>query len=209
VILGLLILPFASPATGRLQSLSLRVRQPEETMGLLSFLTSSRLKAELTRQRDEIARMHQMLDIEVAQRQEAEKQGASQLLHLRSLEEEAESLRSSLDDDKASLDREREALQKQIAEERKKLQADAEDRVRDTDVLIATLRQELDEKQRQRTEVTEQNAKLAECYTQLEKRPNEMAASVQGCEESMRNLEEEKRELQKDLDKIMGNLTRW
>ena len=35
-------------------------------MGILSFLTASRLKAELTRQRDEIARMHQMLDLEVA-----------------------------------------------------------------------------------------------------------------------------------------------
>ena len=39
-------------------------------MGILAFLTASRLKTELTRQRDEIARMHQMLDLEVAQRQE-------------------------------------------------------------------------------------------------------------------------------------------
>jgi hypothetical protein len=42
-------------------------------MGILAFLTASRLKAELTRQRDETARLHQMLDMEVAQKKEVEK----------------------------------------------------------------------------------------------------------------------------------------
>ena len=36
-----------------------------------------------------------------------------------------------------------------------------------------------------------------------------MAQSVQECEERIRDLEDEKSELQKDLNKIMGNLTRW
>ncbi|HCL31457.1 MAG TPA: hypothetical protein DIC52_23900 [Candidatus Latescibacteria bacterium] len=40
-------------------------------------------------------------------------------------------------------------------------------------------------------------------------RDNEMATSVQSSEERIRELEDEKQELQKDLDKIMGNLTRW
>ena len=47
-------------------------------MGILAFLTASRLKVELTRQRDEIARLHQMLDMEVALKQEAEKQAEAQ-----------------------------------------------------------------------------------------------------------------------------------
>jgi len=32
---------------------------------------------------------------------------------------------------------------------------------------------------------------------------------VQQCEDRVGELENEKQELQKDLDKIMGNLTRW
>ena len=51
-------------------------------MGILAFLTASRLKGELTRQRDEIARLHQMLDVEVAQKQETEKQYAEQQQHI-------------------------------------------------------------------------------------------------------------------------------
>tara|TARA_B100000809_G_scaffold59276_1_gene55834 strand:- start:1791 stop:2045 length:255 start_codon:yes stop_codon:yes gene_type:complete len=84
--------------------------------------------------------MHQMLDMEVAQRQEAEKLSEDQSLNVRTLEEDAELLKNS---------------------------------------------------------VTE----LA--------RDNEMATSVQSSEERIRELEDEKQELQKDLDKIMGNLTRW
>ncbi|MCH7945544.1 MAG: hypothetical protein IIC73_05950 [Armatimonadetes bacterium] len=178
-------------------------------MGILAFLTSSRLKAELTRQRDEIARMNQMLDMEVAQRQEAEKQSEDQSCRMQTLEEETDVLRSSFDTDKTSLKKEAQTLKRQIDEERKRLQADTEARIRDTEVRIATLREEIDERQRQRTEVTEQNAKLAERSTQLEKRPNERAATLQSSEERIRGIDQEKGELQKDLDKIMGNLTRW
>ena len=42
-------------------------------MGIFAFLTTSRLKTELTRQRDEIARLHQSLDLETTQKLEAEK----------------------------------------------------------------------------------------------------------------------------------------
>lgn len=61
-------------------------------MGLFAFLTASRLKAELTRQRDEIARLHQSYDLEVAQKQEADKQ--ARLLEKR-LNELASSLQQS------------------------------------------------------------------------------------------------------------------
>ena len=118
---------------------------------------------------------------------------------MQTLTEETEALRSSLDEGKTSREKERQTLKQQI---------DEIARIRDTDVRIATLRQELDERQGQRTEVTEQNAKLAERSTQLEKRLNEMAAAVQSSEERIRELDEEKVELQKDLDKIMANLTR-
>ena len=36
-----------------------------------------------------------------------------------------------------------------------------------------------------------------------------MATAVEQGEERVQALEDEKQELQKDLDKIMGNLTRW
>jgi predicted nuclease with TOPRIM domain len=76
-------------------------------------------------------------------------------------------------------------------------------------VRITTLRQELDEKQRQRADVTDKNSKLAEKSAQLEQRLNEMATAVQQGGNRVRALEGEKQELQKDLDKIMGNLTKW
>ena len=41
--------------------------------GCFSFLTASKLKAEITRQRDEIARLHQTHDAEIALKQQAEK----------------------------------------------------------------------------------------------------------------------------------------
>ena len=138
-------------------------------MGILAFLTSSRLKAELTRPRDKIARMHQMFDMELAQRQEAEKKSGDQAQTLQTLTEETEVLRSSLDEGKTSLEKERQTLKQQI---------DEIARIRNTDVRITTLRQELDQRQRQRTKVTEQNTKLAERSTQLDKRLNEMAAAV-------------------------------
>ena len=88
--------------------------------------------------------MHQMLDMEAAQRQEAEKLSEDQSLNVRTPEEDAELLKNSVDEGKTEL---------------------AQD--------------------------------------------NEMATSVQSSEERIRELEDEKQELQKDLDKIMGNLTRW
>ncbi|HCV23170.1 MAG TPA: hypothetical protein DGN59_06905, partial [Candidatus Latescibacteria bacterium] len=65
-------------------------------MGIFAFLTSSRLKAELTRQRDEIARLHQMLDMEVSQRQEAERQTEEQTLQMQKMESKSSSLAEEL-----------------------------------------------------------------------------------------------------------------
>ncbi|MBT6148294.1 MAG: hypothetical protein HOH74_22870, partial [Gemmatimonadetes bacterium] len=65
-------------------------------MGILAFLTSSRLKAELTRQRDEIARMHQMLDMEVSQRQEAENKTEEQALQMQEMESKTSTLADEL-----------------------------------------------------------------------------------------------------------------
>jgi chromosome segregation ATPase len=178
-------------------------------MGLLAFLTSSQLKAELTRQRDEIARIHQILDMEVSQRQEAERQTKEQTQQMQDMESKTSTLAQQLQEKEKALQQEQQRLQKQMEEEGRRLQDEAERKIRDTEVRITTLRQELDEKQRQRADVTDKNSKLAEKSAQLEQRLNEMATAVQQGGNRVRALEGEKQELQKDLDKIMGNLTKW
>ena len=90
-----------------------------------------------------------------------------------------------------------------------KVQEKAEKDLHDMDVRLSTLRQELDDKQRQRAEVTEQNSVLAEKSAQLETTVADLTKSLKGGEDQIRRLEEDKRGLQTDLDKIMGNLTKW
>lgn len=77
------------------------------------------------------------------------------------------------------------------------------------EVRLSTLRQEIDEKQRQRSEATEQNARLAEQTAQLETRVKELSVALNQSEDRIGELENGKTVLQADLDKIMGNLTRW
>ena len=178
-------------------------------MSILAFLTASRFKTELTRQRDEIARLHQMLDMEVAQKQEAEKQFADQQQQIQTLTEKRQQFKTQLADRDAQAQIERKKLKDQLATERDKTQAKADGKLHEMNIRLSTLGQELDERQNQRAEVTEQNAKLAERAGQLNERLNEMAASLQQGEERIKDLEEEKIQLEVDLQKIMGNLTRW
>jgi chromosome segregation ATPase len=178
-------------------------------MGVLSFLTASKLKSEIVRQRDEIARMHQVKDAEAALKQEADNklgdaEGKSQAL------ERANAERASrIKELERSLEKARENSKKSLSEELKKVQEKSEKDLHDMDVRLATLRQELDDKQRQRAEVTEQNSVLAEKSSQLEATVAELTRSVKDGLDQIRLLEEDKHGLQTDLDKIMGNLTKW
>jgi chromosome segregation ATPase len=149
-------------------------------MGIFAFLTASRLKIELTRQRDDIARLHQWLDLETTQKLEAEKTAETQT-----------------------------KLKEDLDAQRQKIQQEAEQQVHDMEVRLSTLHQEIDGKQRQRSEATEQNARLAEQTAQLETRVKELSAALNQSEDRIGELENEKTVLQTDLDKIMGNLTRW
>jgi len=65
-------------------------------------------------------------------------------------------------------------------------------KIRDTEVRSTTLRQELDEKQGRRADVTDKNSKLAEKSAHLEQRLNEMATAVQQGEDRVRAVEGEK-----------------
>jgi chromosome segregation ATPase len=55
----------------------------------------------------------------------------------------------------------------------------------------------------------EQNAVLAEKLAELEQRLAEQADESQANEMRINQLESEKKTLEIDLNKIMGNLTRW
>ena len=76
-------------------------------------------------------------------------------------------------------------------------------------IRLSTLRQELDEKQARRAELTQQNAKLAEKVAQLEDELKEFISSLELRDTRIEELKAEKSVLQGDLDKIMGKLTRW
>jgi chromosome segregation ATPase len=171
-------------------------------MGILAFLTASRLKGELTRQRDEIARLHQMLDMEVAQKQETEKQYAEQQQHI---QQKTDDQLQKIE----ALSAERRQLKLRLAEDRKKIQAEAENKVKEMDIRLATLRQELEDKHNHHAKVNQQNATLVEKSNQLDARLSEMATSLQQSENRIQELIEEKKKLEIDLQKIMGNLTRW
>ena len=171
-------------------------------MGILAFLTASRLKGELTRQRDEIARLHQMLDVEVAQKQETEKQYAEQQQHI---QQKTDDQLQKIE----ALSAECRQLKLQLAEDRKKIQAEAENKVKEMDIRLATLRQELEDKHNHHAKVNQQNATLVEKSNQLDARLSEMATSLQQSENRIQELIEEKKKLEIDLQKIMGNLTRW
>jgi chromosome segregation ATPase len=236
-------------------------------MGLLAFLGASRLKTELTRQRDEIARLHQMLDMEVVQRQDLEKHSRENDRKVRELDQECQGLKEKLKNREKSTQEERATLKKEVEAARQKaldessealrsaeerivaleeeaatsrqkaleesaqalhtaegriavLQREAEaarqkaldesaQALRDSEIRVSTLRHEVDERQRQRAEIAAENQKLEERAEQLQLRLNEMAQSLQDCASRGKELDNEKAVLQRDLDKIMGNLNRW
>ncbi|HIG53765.1 MAG TPA: hypothetical protein EYG11_17190 [Candidatus Latescibacteria bacterium] len=189
-------------------------------MGILAFLTASRLKAELTRQRDEIARLHQMLDVELSQKQEMEKQfaeqqqqiqqqNADQQQQIKSLTEEQKLLKVKQAEQSEHAQEKRKRLKAELDVDRQKIQTDAEGKVNEMNIRLSTLRQELDDKQDQRAEITEKNTNLAKKSSQLDAHLNEMAAALQQSEDRINQLVEEKKQLEVDLQKIMGNLTRW
>lgn len=178
-------------------------------MGIFAFLTASRLKGEVTRQRDEIARLHQMLDSEAHQKQDAEKQLTDCTQQNQKLAEELGQLEERLRTQEKGSQEGKAALRQRCEEECKKIQESSDGKLREMDARLAVLRQELEDKQRQRTEATQQNIKLAEKVTKLEARLGEITASLQQSETEIQQLEGQKRSLESDLKKIMGNLNRW
>lgn len=178
-------------------------------MGILSFLTASRLKAELTRQRDEIARLHQMLDVETTQKQDAEKLAADHSRRIEAVTAECERQKEQQALREKACQEEKSGLLKKWDSERQKLKAAGTKQVEEMETRLADLRKELDEKQRQRAETTEQNAKLAEKVAQLETQLSQAASDSRENETRIQELEEKNKSLETDLNKIMGNLNRW
>jgi chromosome segregation ATPase len=189
-------------------------------MGILAFLTASRLKAELTRQRDEIARLHQMLDMEFVQKQEAEKQIEEHQRQVQSLSEERRKLKDQLKEIETKSVEDKKQLKSQLEQDRKRFKEEAANKIGETEAQLAktrkeaetqitTLRKELEEKQKQRYESSEQNATLAEKVKGLETRLQEQTDLLQKSEARIEQLQSEKSTLEIDLKKIMGNLTRW
>jgi chromosome segregation ATPase len=178
-------------------------------MGILSFLTASRLKAELTRQRDEIARLHQMLDVETTQKQDAEKLAAESTKKIAAVTAKCERQKEQQALHEKTCQEEKSALLKKWDSERKKLKTAGAQQLEEMETRLTDLRRELDEKQRQRAETTEQNAKLAEKVAQLETQLIEAASASRENETRIKELEEKNKAMETDLNKIMGNLNRW
>jgi len=178
-------------------------------MGILSFLTASRLKAELTRQRDEIARLHQMLDVETTQKQDAEKLAAENAKKIEAVTAECERQKEQQALHEKACQDEKRALVKKWDSERQELKTAGIKQVEEMESRLADLRRELDEKQRQRAETTEQNAVLAEKVAQLETQLGQAASDSRENEARIKELEEKDKALETDLNKIMGNLNRW
>ena len=79
-------------------------------MGIFAFLNASRLKGEIIRQRDEIARLHQILDAEANQKKEAEKQVADTTQQNQKLAEELGQLEERLKTQEMNFQKEKAAL---------------------------------------------------------------------------------------------------
>jgi len=139
-------------------------------MGVFAFLTSSKLKAELIRQRDEIARLHQIQGAEIALKKEAQKLSEEQAQKNQQLEKENHDIKAQNKTLEKDIQKERAIAKKKLDEELDKIQKKVDKEIHDMEVRLSTLRQELEEKQHQRAEATEQNAVLAEKVAQLEAR---------------------------------------
>ena len=100
-------------------------------------------------------------------------------------------------------------LKEKFETEAQRLREQTAVKERDMDVRVATLRQELEEKQRQRSEATEQSARLAEKISQLEKALEEQNTQLQEREGRIAELEVDTERLKRDLTRIMGNLSKW
>ena len=100
-------------------------------MGIFAFLTAGRLKTELTRQRDEIARLHQMLDIEVAVKQEAEKEVHTSSQEREAVEQKLAAVHDELKAQERKLQEEQNRIQQELDQERKKVQEEADKTIHD------------------------------------------------------------------------------
>ncbi len=178
-------------------------------MGIFAFLTASRLKTEITRQRDEIARLHQLIDLEGAHRKEAEKYSEERGRKAHELEQENRELQVQLKSQETASQERSTQLKDRFEAEAQRLREQTAAKERDMDVRVATLRQELDEKQRQRSEATEQSARLAERIAQLEKALEETRQTLGEREQHIVDLGAENEKLKRDLTRIMGNLSKW
>ncbi|MFA6111302.1 MAG: hypothetical protein WDA75_21300 [Candidatus Latescibacterota bacterium] len=81
--------------------------------------------------------------------------------------------------------------------------------MREAEARLTALRQHLEEKQRRESESEEQCAGQAQKLTDLEEQVSRLSSSLVAEQTRIAELETEKKTLQADLARIMGNLTRW
>ena len=82
------------------------------------------------------------------------------------------------------------------------MQVEADKTLHDKGIRLSTLRQELDERQKQWAQATEQNAELGETM-------NNPFGSLEESQARICELEPRKKGYQTAVDKLMGNLTLW
>jgi len=178
-------------------------------MGIFSFLNASSLKAEITRQRDDIARLHQQCSAEENQRKETQNQLEQSLQENLDLSEQRGRLQENLAAQERKYEEGKASLLNQLDGERRVLQKKAEKRIQELEDRLDSLGTDLKEKTRQRNKTTEQNVQLAEKLVDLEKRLGETTLDLKEAETQISELEQQKQSLEGDLKRIMGDLNRW
>jgi chromosome segregation ATPase len=178
-------------------------------MGLFAFLTASRLRAELTRQRDEIARLHQLLDAEGEQRQESEKLSAQYLRENETIVERGRELEDRMERQDAVCKEEKLMLRKQLDDERAEIRQEADLRVREVEASVSELRQELAQKELQRDQAAAECVGLSERASELQRQGDDVSAQLATCRSRVAELEAENKRLELDMKRIVGNLSRW
>ncbi|MBM3279355.1 MAG: hypothetical protein FJY95_14945 [Candidatus Handelsmanbacteria bacterium] len=176
---------------------------------MFPFLTASRYKTEITRQRDEIARLHQLLDLEGAHRKEAERFSEERVRRSQELETENRELQIQLKAQEVTFHERGAQIKEKFEIEAQRLREQTTSKERDVNLRVVNLRQELDEKQRLRAEATEHSARLAERISQLEQTLEEHRRTLQEREARIDELVAENEKLKRDLARIMGNLSKW
>jgi chromosome segregation ATPase len=176
-------------------------------MSIFSFLTASRLKAEIAQQHNEITRYKVELyeTIEGLRKQMADQESNSQTERETLTKEHTEQIEQQTKQHAEELER----LTKQHEEACKQQANDAEHRDKEAHERTKSLRRELEEEQIRQAELKTENANLIQHKTRLESQVSELNDAIFSKQKCIIELEEQNGHLKRDVDKIMGNLTKW